>query len=421
MQNSKLRFNTIEQALEDIRNGRMVVVVDDEDRENEGDLVMAAEKITPEAVNFMITHAKGLVCVPMTGERLDELDLRQMVDRNRESMKTAFTVSVDATARFGVTTGISPSDRATTIEVLINPRSKKDDLNAPGHIFPLRVRDGGVLKRAGHTEAAVDLSRLAGLYPAAVICEIINSDGSMARTTQLLDFAKQHGLKIVTIAALISYRLKHEKLVRLVSTTKLPTKHGEFTAYGYEDLLNGELHVALVKGQVSGQKDVLVRVHSECLTGDVFGSLRCDCGEQLAKAMARVEFCGRGVILYMRQEGRGIGLKAKLRAYELQEKGLDTVEANEALGYAADLRDYGVGAQILADLGLSTIRLLTNNPKKVVGLEGYGLKIVERLPLEIKPNEYNKKYLTTKSKKLGHLIREVGKHGKNDRRESGSQ
>jgi 3,4-dihydroxy 2-butanone 4-phosphate synthase / GTP cyclohydrolase II len=416
MKKSKLLFNTIEEALDDIRNGRLVVVVDDEERENEGDLVMAAEKVTPEAVNFMITHAKGLVCVPMTGERLDELELRQMVDRNRESMKTAFTVSVDAAPRFGVTTGISPSDRATTIEVLINPRSKKDDLAAPGHVFPLRVKDGGVLKRAGHTEAAVDLARLAGLYPAAVICEIINTDGSMARTNQLLAFAKQHGLKIVTIAALISYRVGHEKLVRRVSTTKLPTKHGEFTAYGYEDLLNGEFHVALVKGQVSGRQDVMVRVHSECLTGDVFGSLRCDCGEQLAKAMARVEFCGRGVVLYMRQEGRGIGLAAKLRAYELQEKGLDTVEANEALGFPADLRDYGIGAQILADLGLSTIRLLTNNPKKVVGLEGYGLKIVERVPLEIQPNKYNENYLATKTKKLGHLIKGVGKHGKNDRR-----
>lgn len=426
---SGIKFNTIEDAILDIQNGKMVVVVDDADRENKGDLVIAAEKITPEAVNFMITHAKGLVCIPMTGQRLDELELRQMVDNNRENMRTAFTVSVDAGPHFGVTTGISPADRAKTIEVLINPRSKKDDLATPGHIFPLRVREGGVLKRAGHTEAAVDIARLAGLYPAAVICEIISSDGSMARVPQLEKFAKFHGLKIVTIADLISYRGKHEKLVRRVSTTKLPTRHGEFTAYGYEDSLNGDYHVALVKGQVSGKKDVLVRVHSECLTGDVFGSLRCDCGEQLAAAQEKIEFCGQGVLLYMRQEGRGIGLKDKLRAYELQEKGYDTVEANRLLGYPADLRDYGIGAQILADLGLTTIRLITNNPKKVVGLEGYGLKITERVPLEIKPNEFNAKYLETKSRKLGHKLsisteldaRRSDKHGKNDRREPGCQ
>jgi len=302
---------------------------------------------------------------------------------------------------------------------LINPHSKKEDLVTPGHIFPLRVKEGGVLKRAGHTEAAVDLARLAGLYPSAVICEIINPDGSMARIPQLFEFAKWHNLKIITIADLISYRVKHEKLVKKVSSTKLPTRYGEFTAIGYEDLLSGDFHVALVKGQINGKKDVMVRVHSECLTGDVFGSLRCDCGEQLAKALERIDFCGQGVLLYMRQEGRGIGLKDKLRAYELQEKGYDTVEANKLLGYPADIRDYGIGAQILADLGLSTIRLITNNPKKVVGLEGYGLKISERVPLEIKPNEYNAGYLKTKSAKLGHIIREVDKNGKSDRRKSG--
>jgi 3,4-dihydroxy 2-butanone 4-phosphate synthase/GTP cyclohydrolase II len=415
----KPKFNVIEEAIADIQNGKLVIVVDDEDRENEGDLVIAAEKITPETVNFMITHAKGLVCVPMPGDRLDELELRQMVENNQESMRTAFTVSVDAAPRFGVTTGISPADRAKTIEVLINPESKKDDLVTPGHVFPLRVKEGGVLKRAGHTEAAVDLAKLAGLYPAAVICEIINADGSMARIPQLEEFAQQHNLKMITIADLISYRLKHEKMVKRVSSTKLPTKYGEFTAYGYEDLLNGEYHVALVKGQVSGKKDILVRVHSECLTGDVFGSLRCDCGEQLSKALERIEFCGQGVLLYMRQEGRGIGLRDKLRAYELQEKGYDTVEANRMLGYPPDLRDYGLGAQILADLGLSTIRLITNNPKKVVGLEGYGLKITERVPLKISPNEYNAKYLETKSRKLGHILKGGDKHGKNNRRKSG--
>ncbi|OGB89180.1 bifunctional 3,4-dihydroxy-2-butanone 4-phosphate synthase/GTP cyclohydrolase II [candidate division WOR-1 bacterium RIFCSPHIGHO2_01_FULL_53_15] len=414
----KNSFNSIGEAIEDVQNGKLVIVVDDHDRENEGDLVIAAEKITPAMVNFMITEGKGLVCVPLSGERVDELGLRQMVEDNREPMKTAFTVSVDGNPRFGVTTGISPADRAKTIELLINPRSKKDDLVTPGHVFPLRVKAGGVLKRAGHTEAAVDLAKLAGLYPAAVICEIISADGSMARVPQLSEFAKKHQLKIVTIADLISYRLKHEKMVKRTSVTKLPTKSGEFMAYGYEDLLCGEHHVALVKGAVSGKKNVLVRVHSECLTGDVFHSLRCDCGEQLEKALAKIEFCGQGVLLYMRQEGRGIGLKDKLRAYELQEKGYDTVEANKLLGYPADLRDYGIGAQILADLGLSTIRLITNNPKKIVGLEGYGLKIDQRVPLEIKPNDHNTRYLKAKSVKMGHLLKEVIKHGKNNRRKS---
>lgn len=423
-----LKFNKIEEALEAIRNGRMVLVVDDQDRENEGDLVMAAEKVTPEAINFMITEGRGLVCVPMTAERLDELSLRQMVEYNRESMKTAFTVSVDAHPQFGITTGISPSDRAKTIEVLINPKSTKDDLVKPGHVFPLRVVEGGVLKRAGHTEAAVDLARLATLYPAAVICEVINQDGSMARTPQLVEFAQKHNLRIISIADLISYRINKERLIKKTSQTMLPTEHGEFTAYGYEDLLTGDHHVALVKGSIKKQKNVLVRVHSECLTGDVFGSQRCDCGEQLHKAMEKIEFCGQGVILYMRQEGRGIGLAEKLRAYEQQDNGLDTVEANRALGFAADLRDYGIGAQILADLGLSSIRLITNNPRKIVGLEGYGLKVVERIPLEIEPNKYNKKYLETKKEKLGHFLgkpldgargKEERKHGKSNRRKTG--
>jgi len=397
-------FNTIEEAKKDIANGKMVIVLDDRDRENEGDLVMAAEKVTPEAVNFMITHAKGLVCVPMTAEQLEKLDLKPMVSENTESMKTAFTVSVDAAKKFGVTTGISPSDRAKTIEGLINSSAKPSDLVRPGHIFPLKALPGGVLRRAGHTEAAIDLARLAGLFPAGVICEIIKPDGQMARTPDLIKFSNKHKIKIITIADLIKYRMKKEKLIEKIALTKLPTKFGDFILHGYKDKLEGYFHIALVKGNVNRKKNVLVRVHSECLTGDVFGSARCDCGEQLQKSIEMIGKSDKGLLLYMRQEGRGIGLLGKLKAYELQDKGKDTVQANEELGFKADLRDYGIGAQILADLGLSTIKLITNNPRKIVGLEGYGLKVTQRIPLEIIPNKHNIRYLKTKSMKLGHIL-----------------
>jgi len=396
-----MKFNTIEEALEDLKNGRMVVVVDDEDRENEGDLVMAASQATPEAINFMIRYARGLVCAPLTSQRVRELDLPQMVTNNTDSHCTAFTVSVDAGS---CKTGISAFERAQTVKTLIDPETKPADLKRPGHIFPLEAMDGGVLRRAGHTEAAVDLATLAGLEPAGVICEVINEDGSMARLPELTEFCAEHNLKLISIADLINYRMQKEKLVWRAATSVLPTVHGNFDLIAYENNIDNLIHLALVYGEVDPEESILVRVHSECLTGDVFGSLRCDCGNQLHQAMKQVAENGSGVIVYMRQEGRGIGLLNKIRAYHLQDDGKDTVEANEALGFAADLRDYGVGAQIMVDLGLKKIKLLTNNPRKVKGLEGYGIDIVERVPLEIPPCEYNCNYLSTKKAKLGHHL-----------------
>jgi 3,4-dihydroxy 2-butanone 4-phosphate synthase/GTP cyclohydrolase II len=395
----------IDDAVADIRAGRMVIVVDDEDRENEGDLIFAAEKVTPELIGFMVRYCSGVICVPMESERLAELSLPQMSPDNSESMRTAFTISVDA--RDGITTGISAADRARTIEVLIDPKSMSADLRRPGHIFPLRYADGGVLRRTGHTEAAVDLARLAGLSPAGVLCEVVNDDGTMARMADLERFAKEHDLKIISIADLISYRRRWEKLVNRASEARIPTAYGEFRAIAYESH-DGRMHVAFVKGEPSGKQDVLVRVHSECFTGDVLGSIRCDCGLQLQESMRRIAEVGEGVVVYIRgHEGRGIGLRHKLEAYALQDGGLDTVEANVELGFAPDSRDYGVGAQILVDLGITTMRLLTNNPTKRAGLEGYGLEIVERVGLESVPNPENVKYLTTKREKLGHLLENI--------------
>ncbi|MBN1823242.1 MAG: bifunctional 3,4-dihydroxy-2-butanone-4-phosphate synthase/GTP cyclohydrolase II [Endomicrobiales bacterium] len=398
----KFKFSSIPEAVEDIRKGRVIIVVDDPSRENEGDLVCAAQKVTPEAVNFMAKYGRGLICLPMTGERLDELGIEQMVSNPHEAKEAAFTVSVDF--RHGTTTGISAHDRSKTVKALIDKRTKPADLLKPGHVFPLRYREGGVLVRSGHTEAAVDLARLAGLYPAGVICEIMHEDGTMSRLPELKRFARRHSIKMITIADLIKYRRSTEKLIKRAVTVELPTRYGDFQLSLYEDKVTLEHHLALVKGDVAGKKNVLVRVHSSCVTGDIFHSLRCDCGEQLEEAMRMISKRGLGVVLYMHQEGRGIGLANKLHAYNLQENGLDTVEANIALGFAPDLRDYGIGAQILSDLGLSSIKLITNNPKKLIGLEGYGLKITGRVPIEIHPGLSNRNYLKTKKEKMGHLL-----------------
>ncbi len=406
MKMEKHKFNTIEEAVSDIKKGKMVVLVDDEDRENEGDLTMAAEKITPQTINFMAKFGRGLICLSLTHERVNELKLPMMSENNTSHFGTAFTVSIEA--KKGVTTGISAADRAKTILTAINSKTKPDDIARPGHIFPLRAQPGGVLKRAGQTEGSVDLARLAGLYPAGVICEIMNDDGTMARVPQLMKFTQQHNLKIVTIKDLIKYRMQSESLVTRLATTKIPTKYGgDLTVIAFGNLLDSSVHLAFIRGEIKSEDEVLVRVHSECLTGDVFGSKRCDCGEQLHRALEKIKKAGNGVLLYMRQEGRGIGIANKLKAYELQDGGFDTVEANVKLGFKPDLRDYGIGAQILVNLGIKKMRLMTNNPKKIVGLEGYGLKVVKRVPVEIKPHEKNIRYLRTKKEKMGHMLEEV--------------
>ena len=401
----KYKFNTIDEAIEDTARGKMVILVDDEDRENEGDLCMAAEKVTPASINFMAKYGRGLICLSLTAQRVEELELPMMTGKNTSQFGTAFTVSIEA--KKGVTTGISAADRATTILTAIDPKTTPEDLARPGHIFPLRAKPGGVLQRAGQTEGSVDLVRLSGLYPAGVICEIMSEDGTMARVPELMEFAVRHRLKIVTVKDLIHHRIRTDRFIRRISDVNLPTEHGEFRAIAYENDMDNNIHIALIKGDIKPDDAVLVRVHSECLTGDVFGSKRCDCGEQLHKAMEHIHREGQGVILYMRQEGRGIGLANKLRAYELQDKGLDTVEANIQLGFKPDLRDYGIGAQILVDLGVRKMRLMTNNPKKIVGLEGYGLKVGERVPIESRPHEKNIIYLKTKKKKLGHMLENV--------------
>ena len=397
-------FETVEKAIADIREGRMVIVADDEDRENEGDLVMAAAKVTPDHVNFMTKHGRGLICVALTDERADDLDLPLMTQRNTDPQETAFTISVDAHRRFGVTTGISAQDRAKTIEVLTSPNSDPSDLRRPGHIFPLRAKSGGVLRRVGQTEASVDLARMADLPPVGVICEILNEDGTMARRRELEDFAIEHGLRFITVAQMVAYRLTKTRIIQRVAEAELPTKYGEFHVIAYESMLDGREHLAITRGDPSGKSSVLVRMHSECMTGDVFGSMRCDCGEQLVAAMRQIDAEGQGAIVYLRQEGRGIGLGNKVKAYQLQDEGLDTVEANEKLGFKPDLRDYGIGAQILLDLKLHSIRLLTNNQRKIVGLDGYDIEITGTEALQVEPNQHNERYLETKRSKLGHTL-----------------
>ena len=406
MPHDEFKFNTIEEALEDIKEGKIVILVDDEDRENEGDLTMAAQKVTPKAINFMAKYGRGLICLSLTPEQVEKLKLPMMTDVNTSPFETAFTVSIEA--RRGVTTGISAHDRARTILTAIDPESGPEDLSRPGHVFPLRAKPGGVLQRTGQTEGSVDLARLSGLYPAGVICEIMDDDGTMARVPKLMEFAREHNLKIITVKDIIQYRMQKERLVKRVATVNLPTMYGgDFKAIAYSNVVDDAIHIALVKGELKGDDVILVRVHSECLTGDVFGSLRCDCGEQLHRAMEEIEEEGTGVLLYMRQEGRGIGLANKLKAYELQDEGYDTVEANEQLGFKPDLRDYGLGAQILVDLGVRKMKLMTNNPRKIVGLEGYSLKVVERTSIETCPHEKNIKYLSTKKKKLGHILDKI--------------